>query len=266
MELLYITNDVEVAKNAEISGVDIIFIDLEKKGKMARQGHLDTVISNHSIEDVEKIRKELKTAKLLVRINPLDNESPLEIEQVIKYGADIIMLPMFKTAEEVREFIKLVKGRAEICLLLETSQALCRIDEILEISGIDRIHIGLNDLHLSLGLDFMFECLSSGLVEYMAKKISKKGIKYGFGGIARMGEGELPAEKILKEHTRLGSQMVILSRTFKRTDKDLEAGVQEIKLEYEKNLKLTRKELDMNKEEVKKIIKKISCRRRENAL
>ena len=112
----------------------------------------------------------------------------------------------------------------------------------------------------------MFECLSSGLVEYMAKKISKKGIKYGFGGIARMGEGELPAEKILKEHARLGSQMVILSRTFKRADKDLEVGVREIKLEYEKNLGLTREELDINKEEVKKIIEKISYRRRENAL
>ena len=266
MELLYITNDIEVAKNAEISGVDIIFIDLEKKGKMARQGHLDTVISNHCIEDIQKVRKELKNTKLLVRVNPLDNESSLEIEQVIKYGADIIMLPMFKTAYEVRKFIELIKGRAEVCLLLETSQALCRIDEILETSGIDRIHIGLNDLHLSLGLDFMFECLSGGLVEYLTEKISKKGIKYGFGGIARIGEGELPAEKILKEHVRLGSQMVILSRTFKRTDKDLKLGVQEIKTEYTKDLKLTREELDKNKEEVKKIIEEISYKRRKNVL
>ena len=266
MELLYITNEVETAKNAEISGVDIVFIDLEKKGKMDRQGHLDTVISNHCIEDIQKVRKELKNTKLLVRVNPLDNESSLEIEQVIKYGADIIMLPMFKTAYEVRKFIELVKGRAEVCLLLETSQALCRIDEILKTSGIDRIHIGLNDLHLSLGLDFMFECLSGGLVEYLTEKISKKGIKYGFGGIARIGEGELPAEKILKEHVRLGSQMVILSRTFKRTDKDLKLGVQEIKTEYTKDLKLTREELDKNKEEVKKIIEEISYKRRKNVL
>ncbi|QNE69133.1 aldolase [Fusobacterium hwasookii] len=266
MELLYITNEVETAKNAEISGVNIVFIDLEKKGKMDRQGHLDTVISNHCIEDIQKVRKELKNTKLLVRVNPLDNESSLEIEQVIKYGADIIMLPMFKTAYEVRKFIELIKGRAEVCLLLETSQALCRIDEILETSGIDRIHIGLNDLHLSLGLDFMFECLSGGLVEYLTEKISKKGIKYGFGGIARIGEGELPAEKILKEHVRLGSQMVILSRTFKRTDKDLKLGVQEIKREYTKDLKLTREELDKNKEEVKKIIEEISYKRRKNVL
>ena len=258
MELLYITNKVETAKNAEISGVDIVFIDLEKKGKMDRQGHLDTVISNHCIEDIQKVRKELKNTKLLVRVNPL--------EQAIKYGADIIMLPMFKTAYEVRKFIELIKGRAEVCLLLETSQALCRIDEILETSGIDRIHIGLNDLHLSLGLDFMFECLSGGLVEYLTEKISKKGIKYGFGGIARIGEGELPAEKILKEHVRLGSQMVILSRTFKRTDKDLKSGVQEIKAEYAKNLKLTKEELNKNKEEVKKIIEEISSKRRKNVL
>ena len=266
MELLYITNEGETAKNAEISGVDIVFVDLEKKGKIERQGHLDTVISNHCIEDIQKVRKELKNTKLLVRINPLDNESSFEIEQVIKYGADIIMLPMFKTVDEVRKFIELVKGRAEVCLLLETSQALCHINEILGLSGIDRIHIGLNDLHLSLGLDFMFECLSGGLVEYLTEKISKKGIKYGFGGIARIGEGELPAEKILKEHVRLGSQMVILSRTFKRTDKDLKSGVQEIKAEYAKNLKLTREELNKNKEEVKKIIEEISSKRRKNVL
>lgn len=38
---------------------------------------------------------------------------------------------------------------------------------------------------------------------------------FGFGGIARIGDGLLPAEKILAEHVRLGSSSVILSRTFK---------------------------------------------------
>ena len=60
--------------------------------------------------------------------------------------------------------------------------------------------------------------------------------------------------------------MVILSRTFKRTDKDLKLGVQEIKTEYTKDLKLTREELDKNKEEVKKIIEEISYKRRKNVL
>lgn len=38
---------------------------------------------------------------------------------------------------------------------------------------------------------------------------------FGFGGIARIGEGDLPSDNILGEHVRLGSTSVILSRTFK---------------------------------------------------
>ena len=42
--------------------------------------------------------------------------------------------------------------------------------------------------------------------------------------VARVGEGALPAEYVLGEHYRLGSQMVILSRAFCNADKitDLE--------------------------------------------
>ena len=43
------------------------------------------------------------------------------------------------------------------------------IDEVLSNGGFDEIHIGLNDLHLSYGLTFMFELLSNGLVEMLCK-------------------------------------------------------------------------------------------------
>ena len=56
LKLMYITNNIDIAKIAEKSGVDWIFIDLEINGKEERQGHLDTVISRHSIEDVKKIK------------------------------------------------------------------------------------------------------------------------------------------------------------------------------------------------------------------
>ena len=39
-------------------------------------------------------------------------------------------------------------------------------------------------------------------------------IPYGFGGIARLGFGMLPAEHVIAEHYRLGSSMAILSRSF----------------------------------------------------
>lgn len=214
MKLMFITNDPEIAREAQNAGVDRIFVDLEKIGKLERQGHLDTVISSHTMDDVSKVRSAIDESELLVRVNPIYEGSNREIDSAIHRGADIIMLPMFKTSKEVDFFVKYVDGRAKTCLLLETSQAFVRIDEILKIEGIDEIHIGLNDLYLSMGLDFIFELLSSDIVEYICQKIKKKGIRYGFGGIARIGQGMLPSDMILAEHYRIGSEMTILSRTF----------------------------------------------------
>ena len=172
------------------------------------------------------------------------------------------MLPMFKTKEEVEKFILLINKRAKVCLLLETSEAFFRINDILLVEGIDYIHIGLNDLHLSLGLDFMFECLAGDLMEHVVNKIARKGIEFGIGGIARIGEGELPSEVILKEHVRLGSKMAILSRTFRDGSKELEKEIIKIREEYKKDLLLTKEELLENKKKIDKIVNEIAYKRR----
>ncbi|WP_339072322.1 aldolase/citrate lyase family protein [Fusobacterium animalis] len=264
MDLLYISNNIDEVKKADEIGIDFIFIDLEINGKKERQRGLDTFISNHNIEDIKEIRKVLKKAKLLVRINPIGNNSKKEIDKVIEYGADVIMLPMFKTKEEVEKFVSYIDGRVKVCLLLETATAFFRIDDILSVKGIDYIHIGLNDLHLSLGLDFMFECLIGDLMEHLIQKIKKKEIKFGIGGIARMGEGELSSEIILKEHVRLGSEMVILSRTFRDGSKEISEEIQKIRDEYNKDLKLSRVQLIDNKKNMDKIINRIAFKRRLN--
>lgn len=216
---MYITNDVDDASLAEKSGVDWIFVDLEINGKEDRQGHLDTVISYHSITDVKKIKSVLTTSKLLVRVNPIYCKSQEEINTVIDDGADIVMLPFFKESSEVEKFVEMINGRASVCLLLETKEAVNNLDEILSIKGIDYIHIGLNDLHLSYELNFMFELLSLGIVENIVNKIKAYDIEYGFGGIANLGKGELNSELILNEHLRLGSTMTILSRSFSAVDR-----------------------------------------------
>ena len=215
MKFLKIENNPKKAILFQNIGVDRIFLDLEILGKKERQKGLDTIISeSHSIDDVKKLSNVLTSSELLVRINPLNINSKSEIEKCIKDGADILMLPMFKTKKEVQSFINIVNKRVKTCLLLETSQALCRIDDILSVDGIDEIHIGLNDLHLSMGLDFMFELLSGGIVEYIIEKIKPLDIKFGFGGIAPLDKGLISGEMILKEHVRLGSSSVILSRPF----------------------------------------------------
>ena len=141
-----------------------------------------------------------------------------EIDAVINAGADIVMLPFYKTLKEVRQFIQYVGGRAKTCLLLETAEAAILLDETLKVPGIDMIHLGLNDLHLELGMKFMFQLLSDGVVEQLGNKIKAKGIPFGFGGIARLDSGMLPGADVLKEHVRLGSSMVIVSRSFCNTD------------------------------------------------
>lgn len=212
--LMYITNNEQIAQIAQEAGVDRIWVDLETKGKEERQAGMNTVKSNHTIDDIKKLRPIVTTSELMVRINPLDDESKSEIDQVIEAGADYIMLPMFRSKSEVEKFLALVDGRAKTILLLETAEAAENLESYVDLMGIDEIHIGLNDLHLSYGKTFMFELLCDGTVERLSKILREHGVRFGFGGMARIGYGTLPAEMILTEHYALGSQMVILSRGF----------------------------------------------------
>lgn len=214
MDLFFITNQPDHACIAQKAGVNRVMVDLEINGKDARQGHLSTVISRHTMEDVSAIRDVLNTSELLVRCNPLYEGSRTEIDDIIARGADQVMLPMFYTADEAAQFAALVDGRCKTTLLAETTGALARMPQIAEVDGIDDIHIGLNDMHLGLKLNFMFEILSEGLLDHMAEVLNTAGRTFGFGGVAPLGQGILPAEKVLSEHYRLGSRQVILSRDF----------------------------------------------------
>lgn len=220
LNLMYITNDATVARIAESNGVNRIFVDLEYIGKNIRQGGMDTVQNHHTMADIKHVRQVLQCAELLVRCNPIHEKtekygsSKEEIDAIVENGADIIMLPYFKTTGEVKTFLSLVNGRTKTMLLFETPESVENVDEILTLDGIDEVFIGLNDLSLGYHKKFMFELLADGTVEKLCLKFRLKGIPYGFGGIASLGKGMLPAERIIAEHYRLGSTFVILSRSF----------------------------------------------------
>lgn len=275
LTLMYITNNPEVAIIAQKAGVDRVWVDMEYIDKELRQGGMDTVQSHHTIDDIKKLRSVVTEAQLQVRINHLYDGSEEEIEQTIQAGADIIMLPYFKTRKEVEDFIRFVGGRAKTIILVETAEAYENIDDILEVPGIDEVHIGLNDLHLAYGKDFMFELLIDGTVPALCEKLRKKGIKFGFGGIARLGYGMLPAEYVITEHYALGSQMAILSRGFcdanrVETPKDIEEifikGVKGIR-EKEKEVSMYTQEQytdnhEIVKEKINEIVKQIRDRKK----
>ncbi len=272
LKLMYITNRPEIAQIAEQAGVDWIFVDMEFIGKDLRQNGLDTVKNHHTIEDVAMVKQSVSKAKVLVRINPIHEvkdgyfASKEEIDATIEAGADILMLPYFKSVSEVNAFIDYVGGRAKTCLLVETAEAALLLDEIVELNGIDMIHLGLNDMHLALGKNFMFELLANGTVDRLSAKIKAKGIPFGFGGIATLHGGALPGEMVLKEHYRLGSSMVIVSRSFcntslitdeKEIKKIFNNGIAEIR-KLEKEAQSAFEYFDKNHQQVVEIVKSIA--------
>ncbi|MCR4614129.1 MAG: aldolase [Bacteroidaceae bacterium] len=214
-KLMILAADPQSAIAAQQAGIDRVFYDLEFIGKSERQHGRNTVKSNNKIDDIPAVRKVLTTSELLVRTNPIHAYTHDEVEKAIAYGADVLMLPMVLDQHDVEQYVDMVAGRARVCIMIETAAAMARLDKILAVKGVDELFIGLNDLHISMGLTFMFELLSGGLVEYIAEKCHRAGMPFGFGGIARIGEGDLPSDYILGEHVRLGSSSVILSRTFK---------------------------------------------------
>ncbi|MDY6017677.1 MAG: aldolase/citrate lyase family protein [Oscillospiraceae bacterium] len=271
LKLMFITNRTDVAEIAESAGVDRIFVDLEYIGKALRQGGMDTVQNRHTVEDVKRIRSAIKKAELLVRINPVHDKTSEycstaeEAEAVVNAGADVVMLPFFKTSQEVQAFIDAVGGRAKTLLLFETPESVENIDEILEIDGIDEAYIGLNDLSLGYGKKFMFEVLSDGTVERICLKFRQKGLPFGFGGIAALGKGMLPAEYVIREHYKFGSTCAILSRSFCNVEKigDIDAvkevftnGVREIR-DFEKECQLYADYFNKSEAELRRRVEKI---------
>jgi hypothetical protein len=214
LELIQITNDPAFARRCDALGGFRLFVDLERLGKAERQAGRNTFISAHALEDVGRIKQALRHSPLMVRVNPINPATSAEVDDVLAQGADLLMLPMFTQARELREFTALVEGRAPIVPLLETGAALACLDDWIATPGLAEVYVGLNDLHLSLGHRFMFEPLAEGIVDTVAAAARRQGLRFGFGGIARIDDGELPGRDVLAEHLRLGSSSVILSRTF----------------------------------------------------
>ena len=245
INLMYITNNTLLANTADEAGVDEIFIDLEIHGKEERQSGRSTVISRHKVEDISRIRSVLRFAKVLVRCNPVGAWTENEVDDILAAGADTVMLPYFKHKNEVELFLECVAGRAKTCLLVETIEALEGIESILSVDGIDRMHIGLNDLHIAYKSSFIFEPFANGRMEKACAVASRYGVDFGIGGISSIGSGLKPSpECLLAEHMRLGSTSVILSRSFFNPDimgltevarSDFAAKVREIR-RWEKEL------------------------------
>ncbi|HEV2296310.1 MAG TPA: aldolase/citrate lyase family protein [Tepidisphaeraceae bacterium] len=216
------TNDPALAARADAAGVDRIGLDLETLGKHERQKGLATWISPHREDQLPALRKVITRNKLFCRTNPINPQSKSEIERLLGYGVQVLMLPMFRTPQEVEKFVRYIDGRAEVVLLLENREAANRVEEIVRVPGIDNVHIGLNDLTLSLKMGNRFAVMATPLMDRIADAVRGAGIRFGVGGVGRVVDGDdtlpIPSDLIYAQYPRLGATAALISRAFFGSD------------------------------------------------
>lgn len=210
------TDDPVLAGQADSAGIDRIGLDLETLGKRARQRGLDTWISPHTIDRLPALRECLTQARLFARVNPLHEHSRAEVDLLLAHGVQVLMLPMFRSAEQAAEFVDLVSGRAEVVLLLETREAAEDIGRVVAVAGATEVHIGINDMALSMGMRNRFEVLDCELTERVSCCVRDAGLRFGIGGIGRAGDAGLPipSDLIYAQYPRLGATAALISRAF----------------------------------------------------
>ena len=219
--LLWICNVISDAEAALRAGIDWIFVDIETRGKTARQPKT-SFISDHKLGDIETLKTALPDARIVLRVNPLYEGTLEEVDKAIDYGADALMLPMFSSVDELNRVSDLIRARAQFWPLIETPGA-CRLMADADIGslGLDRVHFGLNDLRLALDYRFMFSPLLDPSVTDALSSVRLSGIPFGLGGVSKLDQGALLGSDVLHLNFLLGSNAVILSQEFRRNS---EAG------------------------------------------
>lgn len=214
--LTFWTGDLDLARAADRAGVDRVGVDLEVIGKAERQGGLNTWISGHKEELIPAMRERLSKAKLFARTNPVHPGSADEVERLLEMGVEVLMLPFFTTLQEITQYVRLVRDRAHVVPLLENVQAAKRIEEIVAMDEIQEIHIGINDLGLSLGFQNRFLTLATHLVVQIASCVRRSGKRLGFGHVGRAQDDSLPipSDLVYAQYARLGATATIISRKF----------------------------------------------------
>lgn len=214
--LTLFTNDPLLAAQADTAGIDRIGIDLETIGKRQRQGHLNTWISDHSEADLPRLRPSIRKGALFARCNPVHPGLAAEIERLLRHGVTVLMLPFFTSRAEAETFIRLVDGRATPVLLVETRESAAIIPELCCIDGVEEIHIGLNDMRLSLGWPSHFHVLASDFLVRICAQVLEKGLRLGVGGVGRAGDNLLPipSDLVIAQLPRLGATASLVSRAF----------------------------------------------------
>jgi HpcH/HpaI aldolase/citrate lyase family len=209
--IYFSTQPIRIAE-AVAAGVDTAMVDCEYLGKVDRQAGADTQINHDTMDDLRRVR-ECTPARIACRINRFHHSTAREVEEAIGIGADEIFLPMVRTVQEVESVLRLVDGRRELSILVETNAAVECSHRLAQLP-VSRVYVGLNDLAIDRGSLTIFEALADGTVEQVRREFS---VPFGFGGLTLPDRGSpIPCRLLIAEMARLECSFSFLRRSFTR--------------------------------------------------
>lgn len=211
LELMLFETSSVGAREAVRHGVAAFLVDWEQAGKYERQQNFDTEVNGHGVEELRAVSGVAGTS-VWCRINGAG--CPCEIEAALEAGARGIFLPMVRCAADVERVVRVVDGRSEIGILVETVEGL-RCVRDLAVLPLNRVYFGLNDFAISRGGGNIFRAVLDGSVERAREAFAD--IPFGFGGITAVDAGSpLPCARLIEEMARLRCAFSFLRRSFRR--------------------------------------------------
>ncbi len=203
----------EFVQRVTAAGGAAIVVDWERRRKHRRQAGADTQINADTPDDLEAVRGATR-ARVVCRVNGWDAWTPAEIDLAAALGADEVLLPMVRGPEEVDAALERTGGRCRLGILVETTDAVRRIDELVR-RPLSRVYVGLNDLMIDRGGTSLFAPLVDGTVDEVREVVRSAGIPFGVAGLTVPEGGRpLPCRLLVAELARLEADFTFLRRSF----------------------------------------------------
>ena len=200
-------------------------MDWERRGKRARQAGADTQINGDTPEQLAAVRA-ATPGIVLCRVNAWSRWTSAEIELAVHLGADEVLLPMVRRADEVVAALEVAAGRCGLGILVETTDAV-RSVEALAALPLARIYLGLNDLMIDRGGGSLFEALVDGTVDRVAAAATGAGVAFGVAGLTLPEAGRpVPCRLVLGALARVDASFTFLRRSFWADVAGLELAVE----------------------------------------
>lgn len=212
LDLFVFTVHPRFARDVVAAGAAGVVVDWEQRGKLRRQAGADTEINAHTPDDLGRVRA-ATPGRILCRLNAVGPWTADELDCAVALGADEVLLPMVRHPDEVDRALEIARGRVGVGILIETTDAVRRVDELVA-RPLSRVYVGLNDLGIDRGRSVLFEPLVDGTVEQLRAATP---VPFGVAGLTVPGGGRpVPTRLLAAELARLDASFTFLRRSFMR--------------------------------------------------